>query len=137
MEWLRRPLLCDGAVVSGPLDPSRLVDEDLREICLRMHVILENVEMPRCEGRLMPVALFDSIDTLESMLLHNHPDPSGLSRPPRLTDWSGVIREFGQHYQLTGTAPITVDPASYREIAARYSRAAQGETNAPPDRQAT
>jgi hypothetical protein len=68
MEWLGRPLVCDGAVVAGLLDPARLGDSDLRDICLRMHVILETVEMPRCEGWLIPRDLFDAIDTLRRRL---------------------------------------------------------------------
>jgi hypothetical protein len=95
MEWLQRPLVCAGVAVAEPLDPARLVDSDLRGICLRMHAILETIEMSRCEGRLIPVALFDAIDTLESMVLHSHRSPAGHSRPPRLAEWLGVIRDFG------------------------------------------
>lgn len=117
VEWLARSLVCDGDVVAGPLDPSRLADSDLRNICLRMHVILETIEMPRCEGRLIPVALFDALDTLEGIVLHGNP------RPPRLAEWSGVVHEFGEYYQLAGSGHITVDSASYHKRAARYSGA--------------
>jgi hypothetical protein len=117
MEWLARPLMCDGEVVGEPLDLTRLTDADLRTICLRMHVIFHTVEMPRGEERWMPVELFDAIDTLESIVLHGHP------RPPRLAEWVGVIREFGAHYHLAGCGPIAVDPAIYREVFARYSGA--------------
>jgi hypothetical protein len=134
MEWLGRSLVCDGAVVARPLDPTRLGDSDLREICLRMHVILETIEMPQCEGRLIPCDLFDAIDTLESMVLHGHPSPSGHSRPPRLAEWAGVIRAFGAYYCLAGCGPIAVDPAIYRELESRYNGAQQAERDAIPDR---
>jgi hypothetical protein len=120
MEWLARPLVCDGAVVAEPLDPARLTDADLRAICLRMHAVFHTVEMPRAEERWMPVELFDAIDTLENMVLHGHPSPSGQRSPPQLAEWVGVIREFGAHYQLAGRGTIAVDPAIYREVAARY-----------------
>jgi hypothetical protein len=107
-------------VVAEALDPAKLTDADLRSVCLRMHVILATIEMPRCEGRLLPVALFDAIDTLESMVLHGHPSPSGHSSPPRLAEWVGAVRAFGEHYQLSGHGPIAVDPAIYHEVAARY-----------------
>lgn len=123
MEWLARPLVCDGAVVAEPLDPARLADADLRDICLRMQVILETIEMPRCEGRLIPYNLFLDIDTLDSMVLHGHPSPYGHQSPPRLAEWAGVIREFGAYYGLAGHGPIAVDPTIYRKEAARYSGA--------------
>ncbi len=123
MEWLARPLVCDGAVVCGPLDPARLTDVDLRAICLRMHAIFHTVEMPRAEERWMPVELFDAIDTLESMVLHGLPSSTGQPVPPRLAEWTGVIRKFGKHYQLAGRGPIAVDPDIYHEVAVRYSGA--------------
>ena len=121
MEWLARPLVCDGTVIAESLDPSCLKDADLRTICLRMHIIFHTVEMLRAEERSMPGALFDAIDTLESMVLHSHPGSSGHSSPSRLAEWAGVIREFGAHYNLAGYGSIAVDPAIYRELAARYS----------------
>lgn len=125
MDWLERPLVCDGAVVGEPIDSSRLTDADLWAICLRMHIIFGTVEMPRAEERWMPVELFDAIDTLESMVLFGHPSPAGHSSPPRLAEWAGVIRQFGAHYQLAGRGPIVVDPAVYREVAGRYRGARQ------------
>jgi hypothetical protein len=92
-----------------------------------MQVILGTIERPCCEDRLLPVALFDAIDTLESMVLYGHPSPSGHSSPPRLTEWMGVVREFGEYYQLTGASLIAVDPAIYREVEARYRAAEQAK----------
>lgn len=123
MQWLTRPLKCGRKTVAVPLDPAALTDADLRDICLRMHVILETIEMPRCEGRLMPAKLFDQIDTLESMVLHGHPSPDGHRRPPCLAEWLNVIREFGEYYSLDGDGPISVTPTIYRKIAGQYSGA--------------
>jgi hypothetical protein len=134
MEWLERPLVCDGAVVAGPLDQTRLADADLRGICLRMLTIFHTIEMPRAEERWMPVELFNAIDTLESMVLYGHPSPYGHSSPPRLAEWAGEIRQFGAHYQLAGRGPIAVDPAIYYEVATRYGEARQAEPGAAPDR---
>ena len=133
MEWIVRPMVCDGAVVAEPLDPARLTDADLRTICLRMHAILDTIEMPRCEGRLIPLGLFDDIDTLESMVVHGHPSPSGHTSPPRLAEWAEVVREFGTYYGLAGAGPIIVDPALFREVASRYSWAADAEPGAAVD----
>ena len=112
MDWLARPLIADGVVVAEPLDRARLTDADLRTICMRMHVILETIEMPRCEGRLLPVKLFDAIDDLAGRVMH----PG--DHPPRLAEWAGVISEFGAYYGLTGAGPIPVDPALWRRAAA-------------------
>lgn len=100
MDWLSRALTANGVVVAAPLDPNRLTDADLPTICARMHAILDAVEMPRCEGRLLPAGLFDSIDTLADRLRHGP--------PPKLTDWVSVIEEFGAYYGLAGAGPITV-----------------------------
>jgi hypothetical protein len=121
MEWLRRPLVCEGREVAEPLEPALLTDEDLWDICLRMHVILDTIEMPRCEGRLIPEALFHAIDDLES-LVHGHPSSSA----PRLAEWESVICEFGQYYVLAGEGPIIVDPAIYRENCARFWKVPPG-----------
>jgi hypothetical protein len=123
MDWLARPLVCDDLVVAEPLDPSALADVHLHNICLRMHVILSTIEMPRCEERLIPLNLFDAIDTLESLVLHGQSSQQGRSSPPRLAEWSDVIREFGNYYNLAGRGPIAVKPAIYREVAARYTGA--------------
>jgi hypothetical protein len=122
MEWLSRPLTCEGATVAEPLDPSRLTEFDLPTICFRMHVILHTIEMPRAEERWLPVELFDSIDSLESMILDGHPSSVGENGPPRLSEWTRVIRQFGDHYQLTGQGPIIVNPFIYHEAANRYRR---------------
>lgn len=114
MEWLARPLICDNRQVEPPLDPAHLCDADLCSICLRMHVILETIEIPRCEGRHIPIPLFDDIDTLESMVLH------GVPRRPQLNEWASVIREFGEYYSLHGNGPIVVDAACYHPRASRY-----------------
>jgi hypothetical protein len=119
-RWLSRSIECDGVIVLDPLDPLHCTDADLRSICLRMQLILETIEMPRCEGRLIPYNLFDDIDTLESMVLHGHASPYGHSSPPRLAEWMEVIREFGRYYDLSGQGPIAVDSKIYHEFAARY-----------------
>lgn len=114
MEWLARPLLADSVVVAEPLDPIRITDDDLKAICLRMSAILDTIERPRCEGRLLPVKLFDAIDTLTSDL------QSSGDHPPRLTNWAETIREFGEYYALTESGPILVDPVYWREANMRF-----------------
>jgi hypothetical protein len=120
VEWLTRPLTADGVVVAEPLDPARLTDANLRTICTRMHAILDTVEMPRCEGRLLPVKLFDAIDDLAGRVMH----PG--DHPPRLAEWAAVIREFGAYYELAGVGPIPVDPALWHRAAAWLGAAPEG-----------
>lgn len=115
MLWLTRPLVCDGVIVRDGLDPARLNDVDLPGISLRMQVILDTIEMPRCEGRLIPVRIFDRMDTLESLILHGG--------HPRLSDWSDLVREFGEYYGLAEVSSIAVDRESYREVSQRYAQA--------------
>lgn len=74
-----------------------------------MYAILSTVEIPLCEGRLLPANLFDSIDTLADRLRHG---PS-----PKLSDWESVIVEFGAYYGLAGVGPITVELKYWREAA--------------------
>ena len=121
MEWLARPVVADGVVLAEPLDPARLTDADLRNICLRMHVILETIEMPNCEGRHLPAKLFDEIDTLESLVIYGLPSPSGLPTAPCLADWAGVIREFGEYYRLAGAGPIAVNLKYWQEASTRFA----------------
>ena len=129
MEWLARPLVCDGTVVAASLNPARLTDDDLRTICMRMHTIFHTIEMPRAEERWMPVEIFDAIDTLEGMVLYGQRSPSGHTRLPRLAEWEGVICEFGAHYQLAGSGPIAVDQDIYRKEVARYHPKSVAVTN--------
>lgn len=109
MDWLSRSLTANGVTVAVPLDPNRLVDTDLRAICARMHAILDTIEMPRCEGRLLPAGLFDSIDTLADRLRHGP--------PPKLADWVAVVQEFETYYGLVGAGPITVELEYWRKAA--------------------
>jgi hypothetical protein len=102
-----------------------------------MHVILEIIETPRCEGRLIPRDLFDAIDTLESMVLHGHPSQSGHHSPPRLAEWGSVIRKFGEYYHLAGVGPITVDRTVYAEVAAQYRGAQHAELFSARDQRDT
>jgi hypothetical protein len=113
MSWLARPIACEDVIVLEALDAEHLSSTDLREICLRMDVILQTIEMSRCEGRLMPVEIFDRIEKLADLVLHGW-------RPP-LTDWTGLICEFGEHYGLSGDGPIPVDPAVYQNAVERFN----------------
>lgn len=112
LEWLARPLIADGVVVTEPLDPARLTDADLLPIGLRMHGIMDTFEMPRCEGRLIPAKLFDAMDRLTDSL--RHPGSS----PPSLAEWMTVAREFGEYYGLAGSGPITVGLEYWRKAQA-------------------
>jgi hypothetical protein len=113
LSWVGRPLACDGRIVLDGRDTERLADADLLDICLRMQVILGTIEMPRCEGRLLPTDLFDRMDTLESHLFHG-------PGTPHLSEWEPLVREFGDHYGLDGDGPIAVDATIFRETSARY-----------------
>src|SRR5262245_44776598 len=75
--WVSRPVVCGflGPVLFEGLNPERLSDSDLPDLCLRMHVILETIERLRCEGRLLPGKLFDEMDTLASIALQGHGPP--------------------------------------------------------------
>jgi hypothetical protein len=100
LEWLRAPLVCEGRTIRPSLSPDVLSDNDLPDICLRMHLILDTIEFERCEGRLINTDIFDPIDTLESDLQHREDN--------RLVDWCDTIRRFGEHYHLAGDQPIQV-----------------------------
>lgn len=124
LSWVARPVACDGRVVLDGLDVDRLADADLRDICLRMQLILDTIEMPRCEGRLLPVDLFNRMDTLESRLFHG-------PGTPRLSEWEALLREFGDYYELNSAGAIAVDPSIFREISARYAVARQASPGGP------
>ena len=87
-------------------------------------MILDTIEMPRCEGRLLPADLFDRMDTLESRLFHG-------PGTPRLSEWEALIREFSYYYELNGDSAIAVDPSIFRETSARYAVAHQGSAGGP------
>src|SRR5262245_27801684 len=114
LSWLARPLTCGRATALAPLDLARLCDDDLKDISLRMETIMETIEMPRCEGRLIPRGIFDQMCTLEDRIFDGP--------KPRLSDWLGLIARFGEYYHLGGCGPIPVDFAIFEEYWARYSK---------------
>ena len=116
IEWLRSALVCNGVTVRDPLDPGSVTDADLLEICLRMHAIMGTIEQSRCEGRLLPLDLFDGIDTLESRVFHGP--------IPQLAGWVELIIDFGSYYGLDGTSPLVVDPAVWQMTEKRFRRPA-------------
>ena len=51
IDWLTSKLVCEGRVIRPPMNPNKLTSDDLPDICLRMHVILDTIEFTRCEAR--------------------------------------------------------------------------------------
>jgi hypothetical protein len=95
-----------------------------------MQLIFHTVEMRIAEERLMPIDIFDDMDTLDGMVLHGQHSPSGHSSPPRLSEWLALIRRFGNYYRLDG--PIVVAPTIYAQQAARYNQSCDNpRTNGP------
>lgn len=107
LEWLKSPLICNGRIVRSGLTPDSMTNADLPDICLRMHLILETIEFDRCEGRLMNVTIFDSIDTMESKLRFETEN--------QLSDWRETISRFGEHYNLAGNEPIDISCKAINE----------------------
>jgi hypothetical protein len=82
---------------------------DDERLCLHLlHAILDTIERPHLRGPNPPVELFDKIDTLSHLVSHGP--------PPRWTDWSAVVSEFGAHYHLDGAAPVRVDPEYWQMV---------------------
>lgn len=96
-------------MIRPSLDVASLSDEDLPDVCLRMHLILESIEFVRCEGRWINLEIFDPIDALYSDLL-NQEDIA-------LSDWQAFIERFGEYYQLSGYKTIEVSAHSVNEMA--------------------
>lgn len=113
--WVKSPLYVDTRLVAAPLDPNALTDNDLPELCFRMHVIMDSIEFSRAEGRLLPRDLFDAIDTLESDLRHKGSNS--------LRQWSDWIIKFGDYYELDGSGPIRLRPESFADSAKQFGRA--------------
>lgn len=99
-------MVSEGRVIRPALNPSQLTSEDLPDICLRMHLILDSIEFTRCEGRLINLDIFQPIETLYSDLLHKH--------TIELSDWKDCIERFGDYYELAGRDVIEVSPRSVR-----------------------
>ncbi len=104
MNWIRSEVVCQGGTVAAPLEPEAITNADLNDICHRMFVIMETIEFPRCEGRLLPADIFDAIDSLYDNLTFK-PETD-------LQDWVQWIERFGDYYDLDGTRPIEVSPRS-------------------------
>lgn len=104
-SWLSRPLACGNEIVLDGLDPGRLTGADLETICDRMWVILDTLEMPRCEGRWIPLEIFNDLEELEDQVYKGNVN---------LSEWSGLIARFGEYYQLTGSGPIPVTKEFYQ-----------------------
>lgn len=106
IDWLAASLVSEGRVIRPALNLSNLTSEDLPEICLRMHLILDSIEFTRCEGRLINLDVFEPIDTLYSDLLHKDTN--------ELSDWKDFIERFGDYYELSGRDVIEVSPRAVR-----------------------
>lgn len=100
IEWLKSEVVCGGRVIRPALDPISVGNEDLPDICIRMHLILDSIEFARCEGRFVNRDIFDPIDTLYSDLLHKERHS--------IEDWRECIGRFGDYYELDGAGPIEV-----------------------------
>jgi len=74
-----------------------------------MHLILDTIEFPRCEGRLINRDIFVSIDIMDSDIQHN--------KDVQLSDWQDTIEQFGEYYQLDGNIPIEILQRSLDEMA--------------------
>src|SRR5690242_9911685 len=100
VAWLRSALICQGETMRPPLDPSSISDADLPDICLRMSVVMASLEQPRCEGRLLPLDIFDAIEALDAAIFHG--------KGYRIEDWLPLVARFGEYYSLDGTKAIEV-----------------------------
>jgi len=92
LSWVALPIVIGDIVVMPPLDPNNLSSDDLPDLCIRMHIILDTIEHARCEGRLINLDIFDPIDTLDSDLRHRSDN--------HIEDWLPAISEFGKYYKL-------------------------------------
>ncbi|PQO33790.1 hypothetical protein C5Y97_16310 [Blastopirellula marina] len=101
-------------MIRPALDPFQLTDEDLPDICLRMHLILDSIEFTRCEGRLIYRDIFDPIDTLYSDLLRKETN--------RLDDWRENIEKFGDYYELSRMTKIEVSQRAVTALAYMFER---------------
>ena len=127
MNWLARPLTVDDVVVAMPLDPATITDTDLRDICIRMYALLDSFEMPICEGRLLPLDIFESIlDLADRIEFHGE-------QPPNLSEWKGLIEHFGTYYRLAGCGPILVERKSWLDAIAFLSSVEPAEPHDAPD----
>lgn len=100
LDWLKLSLVSGEQVIRPGLSVNEISASDLPDICLRMHMILEEIEFSRCEGRMINLDIFDPIDTMESDLRHgkNH----------RLSDWLETIEKFGDYYNLDRYTSINI-----------------------------
>lgn len=114
LDWLASNLVCEGRVIRPPMNPGKLVSEDLPDICLRMHLILDTIEFSRCEGRLVSVDIFDPIDTLYSDLLNKDTN--------HLSDWQDCIERFGDFYKLEGKQTIEVSARAVRNYSHMFDQ---------------
>lgn len=105
-DWLRAELVCQGKRIRPPIDFGQLRDEDLPEICLRMWLILVSIEFTRAEGRLIPLEIFEPLDTLDSVL--------GTQKKLCIEDYRHVIDRFGEHYHLNGQQTIEISSHSVK-----------------------
>lgn len=108
LEWLNSAVVCGGRVIRPALDPIAVRSEDLPDICVRMHLILDSIEFARCEGRLINRDIFEPIDTLYSDLLHKEYNS--------IEDWRDCIGRFGDYYELDGAGPIEVTSRTLEEL---------------------
>ena len=108
-DWLAASLVCEGRMIRPGLSSSELTSEDLPDICLRMHLILDSIEFTRAEGRLINLAIFEPIDSLYSDLLHKDANHLG--------NWMDCIERFGEYYKLAGRKAIDVSPRAVENLA--------------------
>ncbi|MBM4077071.1 MAG: hypothetical protein FJ267_15685 [Planctomycetes bacterium] len=62
LNWLSSDLVCEGLTIRPSLSSLQVSDDCLPDVCLRMHMILDTIEFPRCEGRLMNVVILVAME---------------------------------------------------------------------------
>lgn len=104
-DWLTSRVQCDGEVIAEPLAPDQLTVDSISDICDRMLTIMDHLEFQICEGRLLPVALFDEIDSFPR-------PPHPTNGQIRLDACLDLAARFGDHYGLRGKTVIDLPSKS-------------------------
>ncbi len=98
------PILSGDTVAMPSLDPNYLTMADLASLCIRMHIIFDDMSPSEGDGRFMNAQLFQELDSLSSDLRFTKDEDFCVD------EWLPLIDEFGRWFEINRFSTFHISP---------------------------